>query len=317
MEWVRNNRFLAVFIGIMVIGIGVLGYLVNSSYSHYAQVDEEYTSQVAELKRLQALQPFPEEANLVKYNQQKAAYGEAVTQFQTKLASMEPPPADKPLSPSDFQNRLRESVRDIGRSAQQVGVALPEGFYMGFEQYRESLPDTAATPLLTSQIDAIEQMVRILIKRRVDRINFIKRAALEQEGSAALTAASAAPPNPAMAKATAAAAPELITRHPIEISFAAAPSAFREALNEIVESPRLFVVRALQVKNQVDKGPVRGAGLDANAAAGTPGAPTQPTTDASGQPLPEKGPPPLRYIAGQEKVDVLAYIELTKVAPPR
>ena len=70
--------------------------------------------------------------------------------------------------------------------AQNSGVGLPEGFYLGFEQYRGSPPDAAATPLLDLQLDAVSNLVTILIKTRIDRLTSIKRAPLAQEGGAAI-----------------------------------------------------------------------------------------------------------------------------------
>ena len=49
-------------------------------------------------------------------------------------------------------------------------------------------------------------------------------------------------------------------------------------------------------------------------------APAPGGVDANGvpvPPLPGSGPAPLRYVVGQERLDVVARIELTSVRPPR
>jgi hypothetical protein len=315
MEAVRNNKFLTGFIAVMVIGVGVLGYLVYSSQAQYAEVSQNYDTQVAELKRLQALKPFPEEANLQVFNDRKKEYSKAVLDLQAKLAGMEPP-VEQAVSPTEFQNRLREVVRNVTAKAQQVGVALPDGFYLGFEQYRESLPDAAATPLLTNQLSAIEQIVGILLNQRIDKLNAVRRALLAQEGGASGSNAVSTAAGPASGAPKAPPGAEMVVRQSVEIDFISPPSSFREALNQITLAPRLYIIRALQVKNLQDKSPVRGQQDAPPGGTGT-GSTSQAQTSGNpgDQPLPDKGPPPMRYVFGQEKLQVVARIELTKVLP--
>lgn len=310
MDWVRKNKFLAGFIGAMAIGVAVMGYLLYATEARYDQTSQEYTSQVTELKRLEGLKPYPEEANLTRFADEKKSYGEAVNSLQANMAALTPS-QEKSVSPTDFQNHLRDLVGDVLRSATQTGVALPEGFYLGFEQYRQQLPDAAATTLLSEQLTEVEQIVRILINRKIEKLNSIKRAPLP--GESGLTASSSAVEKP---KPTGA---ELVVRHPIEVAYTANANAFRETLAQITEAPKLFVIRALQIKNEVDKGPVRGQDPSIPGGAGRPVAPPTPAGPGapSDQPLPEKGPPPLRYVVGQEKLDIVMNIELVHVQAPR
>ena len=124
------------------------------------------------------------------------------------------------------------------------------GFYLGFEQYRGSPPDTAATPLLNVQLDNISNLVTLLIKTRIDKLNSIKRAPLPQEGGAAAPTPAPGRPN-AAAAANAKAVPELVSKQVLEIAFTTLPGSFRDSLNSIVKDKRLYIVRAVEVKNQV------------------------------------------------------------------
>lgn len=315
MNWVRNNRFLSTFLAVILVAAGGLTYLLVSGLGRYQEVDTNYKTQVAELKRLQALEPYPDAASLKIYEQKRQEFSAAVVSLQADLASHEPAPAVPPPTPIQFQDRLRQVVAEISDLAQQTGVALPEGFYLGFEQYRGSPPDAAATPLLDRQLNAIADLVTILIKTRIDKLSSIKRALLPQEsgGGGAATARPGAPRPVATGG-------DLVNKQTLEIAFSSLPSSFRDSLNNISHDKRLYVVRALQVKNQVDKGPARDDGTVLPGGAGQPPGPT-PAPTAPGPngepnpPLPEKGPPPLRYIVGQEHLDVVARIELARVVP--
>lgn len=313
MNWVRNNRFLAGFLAVMLVGVGGLGFLLYTAYDRYTGVDDRYKTQVAELKRLQALQPYPDHANQVKYEEIRKGYAQAVSDLQTTLASYEPAPENPPPTPLQFQDRLRSAVEETISTAQRAGVELPkEKFYLGFEQYSGTPPEAAATPLLSSELNAINDLVAILLRnKQIETLNYIKRGPLPGEAGAP-AAATAAPGRPV---APAAAAPPLVVKYPIEVAFTAQPSSFREVLDAITTSKRLFVVRAVQIKNQMDKGPARVA-PDAAPAPGVVAPTVADPSNPNAQPLPDKGPPPLRYVVGQEKLDVVLRIELAKVMPP-
>jgi hypothetical protein len=323
MNWVRQNRFLAGYLAALLVGVGALGFLLYSSYGRYSQVSDDYHTQVTELKRLQGLSPYPDAQNLQRYSQVRENYAVAVADLQKQLASLQPKPESPPPTPLQFQDRLRRVVEDVTKSAQQSGVTLPENFYLGFEQYRGAPPDTAATPALSAELDAISDLVDILLRQHITSLTGIKRGPLANEagGAAAAEVSRGGRPNGA-----APAASSLVTRNPVEVEFTSSPNAFRESLNRITAAPRLYVVTALRVRNQVDKGPSRGGdepGAGANSFPGRPAEPPPagpPAVDQNGvpvQPLPEKGPPPLRYVVGLEKLDVAARIDLVRVAPPR
>ena len=230
--------------------------------------------------------------------------------LQADLASHEPPPETRRPRPSSSRTSCGKVVEDVSHVAQQTGVALPEEFYLGFEQYRGSPPDAAATPLLNCQLNAINGSRDASSSRqRSTSSTSIKRAPLPQESRRRLLGgATPRPPGPGKPGAPAG---DLVGKHPVEIAFTAQPSRSASRSTRSPSDKRLFVVRALQVKNQVDKGPPRDArrerpGRPAAVAAGH-ARPDRARTGRRAQPAAaRKGPPPLRYVVGQEKLDVVA-----------
>ena len=323
MNWARNNRFLATFLGIVIVIGAVASYLLYSRYSHYADVSTQYDSQVTELKRLQGLTTYPNESNLTKYQEVAKNYQEKVADLQSKMAALDTPPANPPLTPLQFQDRLRRVVEETTQHAQTAGVTLPDGVYLGLEQYRGAPPEAAATPVLSTQLTEIQNLVDLILQQHVEKITAMKRGLLAQEVGTSSTAA----PAPAIKPGTPAPAAPLVSKYPLEIAFTSLPNAFRETLNKITSAKDFYIIRTLTVKNQMEKGPSRTPDAAAGAPggfnpnpAGAPGAPAAGGVDASGvpiPPLPDKGPPPLRYVVGQERVDVTARIELASVKPPR
>ena len=282
MNWVRHNRFLAGFLAFVLLGAGGLTFLLVTTLGRYQQIDADYKTQVTELQRLQALEPFPDAASQKKYELVRKEYTAAVTALQKNLADHNPKPANPPPSPIQFQDRLRQVVGDVSTLAQNTGVGLPEGFYLGFEQYRGSPPDAAATPSARHPArrdfqsgddpdqDAHRQAfppssARLSRRRAVAMLSLRQRSRRHRAGpgAAAMSAGGA-----------------LVTKQSMEIAFTSLPSSLLESLNNITRDKGLYLIRALQVKNEVDKGPAR----DWKPRRPCPAAPVPAPTDATPAP---------------------------------
>ena len=318
MDWIRKNKFLTGFLAVIVLGVGVFGYLVYSAMDTYGQTSQDYDAAVAELQRLQGLKPYPyakSKTNLVALRGETA---QRVTDLQKKLADYEPPAERPDFKPIDFQDKLRRVVEEVSQLATAANVVLPKDFYMGFELYRSTPPEAAAAPVLSRELDAVRDLLKLLIAHRIDELKSIKRAPVPEESGGrpaadGTVAAATPPPRPAPGGKSAPAAPaDAVTRQTVEVAFSGSPTSFRDSLDDTVTSKRLFLVRAIQVKNQKPKGPPRevpgGAATPPPAAA--PADPNAPAAPAA----PDK--PAFEYIVGLEKLDVDMRLEIIKVAPP-
>ena len=70
MTWIKQNQFLAGFFAVLLVGAGVLGFLLVSAKSKFNDVSAQYEEQSALLNRLQTAKPFPDEENLKKVQAQ-------------------------------------------------------------------------------------------------------------------------------------------------------------------------------------------------------------------------------------------------------
>lgn len=335
MNWARANRFLAGFLGALLVGVAVLGFLIFSAYDRYTEASARLDQQTNELKRLQKLAPYPDEENRKRYDDQRKRYAEAVTALQAQLAAGSPGPEN--ISATDFQSRLRDVVAGVINFARQNNVTLPPDFYLGFEQYRASVPTAAATPLLAMQLKSSEQIARILIAQKIETLTVFKRAPLPQENTGFDSTPGATPDAPpagggprggAGGRGAPPAAP-LVMTYPLQIEFRALPVPQRAVLDELTKAQPFYVIRALRVKNERDKGPGRGAQAssadDLNPpAAPTPAAPAPATAPGARPnlagavpepPLPDRAT--LRYIVGTERLDTALRLELVRFSPPQ
>jgi hypothetical protein len=139
---------------------------------------------------------------------------------------------------------------------------------------------------LGQELQQIELLIAILIDAKVDGITAMKRAMASAEPGA----------SPIGQKASTA-VPIIIERAVVDLTFTASPSAMRKVLNQTVSSDRqFFIVRALQVRNEQQKGPSReqsATNLATSAGATSPAG-------------------ALKFIVGNEHVETATKIELVR-----
>ena len=289
MNWYRENRWLGNFlIAFAVTALLALCFLFRAR-SGFIEASAQFNEAATERNRLEHLNPFPNEGNFRKTQAALDDYGATLTKLKAELRAQVLPV--EPIAPNEFQSRLRRAIVNTTEKARANRVKLPENFHLGFDEFRTTLPTTAAAPLLGRELAQVELLFGILIDARVDAIAAVKRILPPETAAApATTPAARKPAGPANA------APPVVARSIVDLTFTASPSAMRKVSNQIASAERqFFIVRTLYVRNQQLKGPVR---EQAAATAGT----TPPPTSA------------IKFIVGNEHVEITARIEMVRFA---
>src|SRR5713101_7122472 len=250
MSWYRDNRWLGNFV-IAFAGAALLAlWFLFHAKSGFAEAFAQFNDAATERSRLEHLNPFPNEENFRKTQAALNNYGAALNKLKAELkAEMVP---IKPLAPNEFQSRLRQAIVSPTEKARANRVKLPANFHLGFDEFGTTLPTTAAAPLLGQELAQVELLFGILIDARVDAIAAVKRTTPPAEATAAPT------PPPKKPSAPANAAPPVVERAIVDLTFTASPSAIRKVSNQIASAERqFFIVRTLYVRNQQLKGPPR------------------------------------------------------------
>ena len=89
--------------------------------------------------------------------------------------------AQLPLQPNEFQAQLRLASTAVSERATANKIQLPANFYLGFDEYATSLPNSEAAPRLGQQLRAIEWIANTIIEAHVDALNSLARTPLPQE----------------------------------------------------------------------------------------------------------------------------------------
>jgi len=286
MNWIKENKFLAGFLGVVIILAGGLGYLIYVGLGNYTQTGDDYNTQSRELQRLEALVPYPDEANLKKQRDLKDAYVADVVNLEKELAAVQFPLV--PARPEEFQDILKTKVDAIIQRAAQTGVKIPDKFYLGFDVYQATPPKGDAAAPLVRELKAIDLVVNTLLNDKVDAVLDVKRPSISEEATA-------------KGGGNQSSQSKLVSKTPFEVTFIADQNRFRRILNDISSSQKqFFIVRDLTIKNEKEEGPKRGDELAA-----------APGTDNQGGQAPR-----LQFIVGTEKLMVTAKIEMVDFTTP-
>jgi hypothetical protein len=307
MNWFRQNRFLGTFLAVLAFVILLSGWFLLYEKGAAAEAQERLDATVNELNRLRASAPFPNEENLNKTKAQTDSYRTSLQALEAELKTRIFPRL--PLQPNEFQAQLRQAVIAVSERARASKVQLPENFNLGFDEYATSLPNGEAAPRLGRQLRAIEWLVNTIIEAHVDSLNNLARSPLPEEKAAATPTP---PPGRAgaanAARKVAAESGKIVDAASVDLAFSGSPAAVRKVFNQVSSAKEQFyILRTLQVKNQVDKGPKRGEPV------GT-GAPSVPPAEAghAGK-APEPG---ITFIVGNEHLNVAAKIEVVRFNLP-
>jgi uncharacterized membrane protein YgcG len=309
MNW--RNPFLVAYLSVTVAGTAILGYLVYSSWTNAQQVDADYIDAVGKLQKLQNRAPFPNDENNAKYVEYTKQYQAEFKKLRDKAESMQKPLGEN-VKPQDFQEQLIAAVIQVKQAAKENNVTLPDDFYLGFDQYRGTLPaDPAAAPL-ARELAAIRLIVDQLIQLKVREITGIKRELLPEEGGRQATAAAAPAGNNNRGNNRSGGGNnrsggggnrmgggggsmrDVVVSNNFELNFVADQAATRAALNGIAGSDQFFIIRYLNIANSATEGPLRG---------GNGEIPPPPSADPN-------APKGLTVLVGREMLSVSLRIEM-------
>lgn len=255
MKWARGDVLLAGFLASMGLGVLVLGYLLYSAYGSYTKIAENYETQARELDRLRSTRPYPDAGNLRLAEERRDALAGRIEKLQSTLAAIEIPLVS--LTPEQFQDDLRRTVSEVAEKAAAQGTNLPPNFYLGFQQYRDTLPADSEAISLGRELKAIKFVVCALLDNRVTNIVEVNRDPRSQSESVRLesnseTRGHAAADNQEQDRGA------LVTRHPFQVGFTATQAALRRALNTIASTPQqYYIIDLLNVANEELTGPPR------------------------------------------------------------
>src|SRR5436190_1977230 len=296
MNWFRENPFWSAFIGLaggaLLLSLGLLWWTKGS----YDEAVAQYRDAASAKATLENGNPYPSGANITKMKTYLDDYKGALDKLKAELKAHML--SEVPLAPNEFQTHLRQAISQTMENARSHRVKLPANFFLGFDEFVSSLPSPEEAPALGQELSQIQLLLNTVIEARIDAITAFRRVP-----HSGITAAATPPTTPRPAAKQPA---KLLEQRTVEFTIAASPTAGRKVINQITAtSEQFFVIRAVQVKNQKDKGPAR----ESSSATGAADVNQLPAVAAG--PTPAATPAgPLNFIVGNEHIDLSARVEL-------
>jgi hypothetical protein len=238
MNWFKENPILS---SILLVCFGItsaIAYFASEASTTYSAALDSLTSQVNSFSSLQKKSPYPTDENLKIISEGKKKYAEALADLKERIFKMAPPL--EPITPQEFQDKLREGVNDLRKTAQSNNIKLPEKFFFGFDEYQSQLPSPEAAPALNRDFKVVQKLLIGLLALPVEAINN-----LEREAPPVTT------PTPAPKKSVETTPPPKtqILKTTFKLSFTASQDKTRAAINIIPKSDAFLIIRSLTMEN--------------------------------------------------------------------
>lgn len=316
MNWIKQNTFLAGLLALLVVGIIGLGYFFMTKRGEYAEAQERLETANKAKKDLQTREPFPSEENAEAVRGLVNDYRQKAEAVANKLYVGQAPMAAN-VRVAQFQEDLALKAEAVKEAASNAGVALAEGFYLGFEKYSAETPLEGAVGQLQYQLDATVWLTNLLFA------NDVKRFAIEREQLSFEKKRSAAEPerkprgrnrggDEKPKPKSKEVAPVAVT-YPMEIAIELPERSFQNVLNALSNSSSAlgevsdngdyyFVTRWMRVENEQNFGPERSD------------EPEQPDPDEEGNPV-EAPPQEINMIFGRQSVRAYLALDLVRFLP--
>jgi hypothetical protein len=305
-----ENKFLAVFGGVMLVGVGTLGYLTMGASSDYDQAKSAYDDAAAKLRSLHDSKPSPMQENVDAYVARQKTLKGQIDKLQKDLAVIEV--KYEPISATGFQDKLKDSVAKFVTRSDEVGMKRPEKFYLGFDEYQSAPPRDAAAPHLLRELRGLELALEPLLQSKNVELKKITRTELLEEKK------QVEPAKPDKSRPRPEDDKKLVQRMSFQIEFLAPQETFQRTLNGIVaNSEQFFIVRNVSIKNEKPEPPSKENKAAAGAVDPSTGTPVAPAPDAvAGAPGEAAPKQTLEKIFGSERVEVLLDIDMLDFADP-
>jgi hypothetical protein len=259
MSWFKENKFLGGLLTITILLAAVIIFLGMKAGTSLEEVQQQVAAKEATVKKDKSLNPYPIRENAeAKEKSLKDVIAKA-NEVREKLLAFRPEKMED-ISGKDFAAKLTETVEKV--TALFPGEkAIPNGFHLGFQKYRGSLPRPEATGILNYQLDAIEYLMTEASGAGVKQIESLVREPLPQEEGYGWPGTREAKKEPRKTRPAKRdpnevrppkfeKLPTIARRMPVELTFKAPEPVVREFLKRICNSDQYFYeIRLARVLN--------------------------------------------------------------------
>ncbi len=238
MNWINENKFLAVLCGGTVAGLILLLFIGSRGASHYSSALQEFQTAADEAAGYERGPLYPKEVN-------RAAKKKALGDYRQELEGLQE--AYKPFRPEDltnvssqeFTDHLIKVNKETRKAFEDNGVSVPAGYFVGFERYKSTLASKESTGILGYELAGIRNLMLSLAAAKPKELRNLYRAEIPEESGKTYE------PGDAVAR-----------YFPIEITFTGPEKSAREFVTAVTKLDEKYaVIRMLRINNEKQEPP--------------------------------------------------------------
>ena len=182
MNWFKENTFLGVLIVVTSAFTALLIYAGLSTASKRDAIAEEVAVRKSSIKKMKSMTPYPTIESVAEKKENLKAVVARAEAMQAQFNSFRPESLEN-ITVSTFSDRLKKSDAEVRALFVEKNVSIPEQTYLGFEQYKGSLPKNGATGVLAYELAAIDWLFREFAAAGVSKVgNFTREVLPPEEG---------------------------------------------------------------------------------------------------------------------------------------
>ncbi len=291
-------------------------FLLRNKISQRESVKVMLDDKIKERQALWDRKPFPSKENVELIKKGAKAQSEKIEAILSLLQQSHVAFPQK--SGSEVKEQLVVAWRRMTQILDEGQVKHPEKFQFGFERYNNVPPKDVDTPFIQTQLEIVEELMKLLAKARIPELLSIRRVIFEDAPKSDPKAPVSSPGHwePVVSsggKFAIVESPEYLYKvFPFEMEFWCDTDSLRSFLNSVAVSKHVFLTRVLNIENE-KKDPILASAIPvppgtSPAAGGVPAAKVDPKSIDPFQ---------LPFVMGMERIKVGMRIEWLDFLPEK
>ncbi len=316
MDWIRENKPLAAILGVIIAGSLALGYLLFGAWGSFSEAKENFLAQGAQVASMKSARLSPTEANLQDKRALVDEYAANVNRLGGTLLILQPPVI--PIKDIEFQTKLKAKIAEARQSATNSKLSLPAEFAFGFDEYTSSLPKAEAAAELSNYLDAMVELLKLLMLCGVQSLDVLERSKIPLEQESAVAPPQQRNVRPGARQPTMAmAAPSIYEARKVSMILTLDQGPLQLLVSSLAnpsDMPFFTSLKVLRIENEMQEGPIRSSVSVPQPEAPPEGAAETPAATTASNEI--KSPAPAAVdsipVIGRERLKVRMEIDLLK-----
>lgn len=239
MNWIKSNPFVAALSGGTLVLCVALFFLASRGASRFEKAQNDFDNAFRDVKAAESVQPYPIAENLDGKRKALNEYAAEIGELRS-LFDVYRPGELQNVAVQAFTSELVAAAEETGKALTDVGCQLPDGYFLGFEQYRGQLANSNATGVLLYQLKAIKGAMEELAKAGPSQLIRIYREPVPEESGGQYEGEK----------------DDVSREFGFEVTFKGSEASVREFLTSLGKTgDYYFVVRCVEIVNERDTPP--------------------------------------------------------------